>query len=70
MKKLLVKDFDLWYEGQEIMYASTEGLRMYVKLKAAPNFPRYIVRDTKLSIEHTFTNKSLAIRKFNDLANR
>ncbi len=67
MEKLLIKDLESWIDKQELLYASTTGIRFFVRVKAAPNFPRYIVIDTKLSIEHLFTKKSSAIKKFNEL---
>jgi len=70
MEKLLIKDFNLWYGEQEILYASSRGARLYVKLKAAPNFKRYRVIDKELSTEYQFTSISKAMRKFNSIVTR
>ena len=63
--KLLVKDLENYIRTQKILYATDGTKRFYVTLWAGPNIERYIVeKDGK---QKGFTNKSKAVKYFNEL---
>jgi len=65
MLKIKVKDVKAFIDEERVLYASGEGCKLYITLKAGPSVERYIVLAGDES--HGFTKLGDAVRLFNDI---
>jgi len=68
MFKILVKDVESWMKSERVMFASGEGKRFFITVHAGPNVERYIVHNMRTGKDKGFTNRSEAVRFFNQLS--
>lgn len=63
---ILVKDLKQFIKEEEVLYASGDGKRLYVKLHAGPNVARYIVKKNTIN-DRSFVKKGDVVKYFNEL---